>query len=305
VRNLWLSLDPTQLLFMPSEGGAEEPSRIGEVIPAQAVGQVVESHLSGFNAGDIVQGFFGWEDYTVTDGSGFVPMSKVSPGVAPNLAVGTLGLTGMAAYFGVLTVGQPKPGETILISAAAGGVGSIAGQIAKIHGLRVIGIAGGKEKCRWLIDEAGFDGAIDRRSEDIGARLSELCPEGIDLFFDNVGGPVLDEALPRLRQHGRVILCGATSRYAAKDPPPGPQNYLSLVMVNGRMEGLLARDYADRFPEARAALTGWIRSGQLKSKEDVEVGLERAPAALARLYTGENFGKQLLKIADPPLPTSN
>ena len=131
VRNLWLSLDPTQLLFMPSEGGAEEPSRIGEVIPAQAVGQVVESHLSGFNAGDIVQGFFGWEDYTVTDGSGFVPMSKVSPGVAPNLAVGTLGLTGMAAYFGVLTVGQPKPGETILISAAAGGVGSIAGQIAR------------------------------------------------------------------------------------------------------------------------------------------------------------------------------
>jgi len=299
VRNLWLSLDPTQVLAMA------ESSPTGEVVPAsgvlraQAVAQVVDSRREGFRAGQIVHGFFGWEDYTVTDGSGFLPMTPVPSGVAPNLAAGTFGLTGMAAYFGVLDVGKPQAGETFLVSGAAGGVGSIAGQIAKIHGLRVIGVTGGKEKCEWLLREARFDAAIDHRSEDVGSRLSALCPDGIDIFFDNVGGEILDEALARLRPNGRVVLCGGTSRYLANDLPPGPKNYLNLVMVNGRMEGLLARDYAGRFPEARATMAEWIRSGQLRSLEDVVVGLENAPSALARLFSGANRGKQLLKIADP------
>jgi len=286
---------------MLPEKGKSEPSIVGNVLTAQMAGQVVESRRSDYRPGEMVQGFFGWEDYTVTDGSGFLPMSKVPPGVPLNLAIGTLGLTGLAAYFGVLAVGRPQKGETFLVSAAAGGVGSVAGQVAKIHGLHVFGIAGGAEKCRWLLDEAGFDGAIDHRTEDVAARLSALCPDGIDIYFDNVGGPILDEVLPRLRQRGRVVLCGGTSRYATQSRP-GPENYLALVMCNGRMEGVLARDYAEQFPEARAALSGWLRSGQLRSKEDVELGLERAPAALARLYAGSNFGKQLLKIADPPLP---
>ena len=298
VRNLWLSLDPTQLLPMVSSG-PEDPIPIGEVLSASAVGEVVESQLAGFSRGDLVQGFFGWEDYTVTDGTGFPPMSKVPDGIPPHLALGVYGFTGMAAYFGVLDVGRPQRGETFVVSGAAGGVGSIAGQIAKIHELRVIGIAGGKEKCDWLVHEAGFDGAIDHRSEDVPSRLSALLPDGIDIYFDNIGGPLLDEVLGRLRQRGRIVLCGATSRYAATVPLPGPANYMTLVMVNGRMEGLLARDYAERFPEARAAMAGWLRSGQLKLKEDILEGLENAPRALARLYSGANFGKQLLKIADP------
>ena len=225
-------------------------------------------------------------------------MVKIPPGVAPDLALGTLGVTGMAAYFGVIEVGKPRSGETFVISAAAGGVGSIAAQIAKIQGARVFGIAGGKEKCDWLLDEARLDGTIDHRSEDVGARLDAICPEGIDVYFDNVGGPMLDLALNRLRRNGRVVVCGGTSRYGRTPPPPGPADYLALCMVNGRMEGLLAKDYFDRFPEAIAALQGWLRSGRLRTKEDIASGLENAPRTLARLFAGANVGKQLLKIAD-------
>lgn len=304
VRNLWLSFDPTQRGWMSYQTYVPAIP-LGSVMRAGAVGQVVESRHPGFRAGDMVQGVFGWEDYSVTDGRGFFPMRKVAPGVPPNLALGVLGLTGMTAYFGVLEHGRPRKGETFLVSSAAGAVGSIAGQIAKIYGLRVVGTAGGKEKCDWLLHEAGFDGAIDYRSEDVGARLSVLCPDGIDIFFDNVGGTVLDLALARLRRNGRVVLCGAISRYQEKVPPPGPVNYGSLIVRHGRMEGFLMPDYADRIPEAVGALAGWLRSGQIKSKEDIATGLENAPKTLARLFTGANFGKQLLKIADPPLPSSS
>jgi NADPH-dependent curcumin reductase CurA len=297
VRNLWLSFDPTQYLLMRSVGDPDLP--VGSVMRGFAVSQVLESHLAGFRAGDIVHGLSGWEDYSLSDGKGFLDTAKVLPNVPPNLALGTLGVTGMAAYFGVVEVARPKAGETFVVTGAAGGVGSIAGQIAKIHGLRVIGITGGKAKCDWLVGEGRFDAAIDHRTEDVGARLTALCPAGIDIFFDNVGGPVLDEAIGRLKTEGRVIVCGATSRYIASDPLPGPANYLNLCMVRGRMEGILARDYAPRFPEASTAMLAWIRSGQLRSKEDVVVGLEHAPGALARLFRGENLGKQLLKIADP------
>ena len=301
VRNLWMSLHPTALLAITaaeSEGGLP----LGAVMGGDLASQVIESRLPGFERGDLVNSFAGWEDYSIIDGGGFIPARKFSPDVPPNLAVGTLGVTGMAAYFGVLEVGRPHAGETFVVSAAAGGVGSVAAQIAKIQGARVIGIAGGKEKCDWLVHEAGLDGAIDHRAEDVGKRLDELCPDGIDIYFDNAGGTILDQALARLRQKGRVVLCGATSRYGKAPRPPGPSNYLNLVMVNGRMEGILAKDYLPRFPEAVAAMQEWIRSGQLKSKEDVVVGLENAPAAFARNFTSANIGKQLLKIADPPLP---
>jgi len=181
-------------------------------------------------------------------------------------------------------------------------VGSIAAQLAKIDGLRVVGIAGSPAKCDWLLREAGADAAINHRTEDVSRRLTEICPDGIDIFFDNDGGPTLDLALERLRPGGRVVLCGATSRYAANPTPPGPTNYLQLVMVNGRMEGLLARDYLPRLSEAAEAMLPLLRSGRLKSKEDVLVGLRNAPTALARLYSGANVGKQLLQMDDAPTP---
>jgi NADPH-dependent curcumin reductase CurA len=209
-----------------------------------------------------------------------------------------LGLTGMTAYFGLLEVGRPVAGETVVVSGAAGATGSVVGQIAKIKGCRVIGLAGGPEKCRWLTDQARFDAAIDYKSEDVQARLKELCPKGIDIFFDNVGGPVLDAALARLAMRGRVVLCGGIANYNATEPAPGPKNYMNLVRQRGRMEGFIVLDYFPRAAEAIGALAGWVQSGQLKTKVDVQHGLENAPATLRRLFEGRNDGKQLLRVAD-------
>lgn len=302
-RNLWLSFDPTQLFMVAQGESTETPSGgipLGGVMSCLGVGEVVESRHPEFSPGDRVHGHLGWEDFTVTDGKGFAPAFRVPPGVPPNWAVGVLGLTGLVAYFGVHEVARPKAGETFVISGAAGGVGSIASQLAKIHGLRVIAIAGSPAKCEWLVTEAGVDAAINYRSEDVGARLTELCPDGIDIFFDNDGGATLDLALERLRSGGRVVLSGATSRYAAKSTPPGPASYLNLVMVNGRMEGLLGRDFLPRRAEAYDALLPLLRSGRLKAREDVLEGLQRAPEGLARLYAGDNVGKQLLRMDAPP-----
>lgn len=302
-RNLWYSFDPTQRFLVGRAGVPEAESGaipLGQPMIGFSVSEVVESRHPGFRAGDRIHCQLGWEDYSVSDGLGFAPAYRVPDGVPPSWALGALGITGLAAYFGVTEVARPKAGETFVISGAAGGVGSIAVQLAKIHGLRVIGIAGGPAKCDWLRKEAGVDGAIDHRTEDVGHRLTELCPDGIDIFFDNDGGPTLDLALDRLRNGGRVVLCGATGRYGAVPLPPGPTNYLQLVMVNGRMEGLLARDYLPRLTEAAQAMLPLLRSGRLKSKEDIVVGLQNAPTALARLYSGSNVGKQLLRMEDAP-----
>ena len=304
VRNLWLSFDPTQRGWI-SKDTYVPAVPIGEVMRAASVGQVVESRRSDYRPGEFVQGFFGWQDYMATDGQGLMTMRRVQTGVPPNLALSVFGITGPTAYFGVLDVGQPKPGETFVVSAAAGATGSIAGQIAKIRGCRVIGTAGGRTKCEWLTKEAGFDGVIDYRSENLGARLTALCPNGIDVFFDNVGGDVLNEVLARLNLNARVVLCGAISRYNETTPSPGPANYVNLVVKRARMQGFLVLDYEARFSEAIDALAGWLADGSLKQKEDVAVGLENAPQTLRRLFTGENFGKQLLKIADPPLTRVN
>ena len=220
VRNLWLSFDPTQRIWM-SVDSYVPMIPVGEVMRAISVGQVTESHHPDYKAGDLVQGTFGWQDYLATDGSGVLPMRKLPPQVPPNLALSLFGATGPTAYFGILDIARIKSGETVVVSGAAGATGSIAGQIAKIKGCKVIGIAGGPAKCEWLTTEGGFDGAIDYRSGDVGAQLSALCPEGIDVFYDNVGGPVLDEVLARIRLKARIVLCGAISRYNDTAPRPG------------------------------------------------------------------------------------
>jgi len=298
IRNLWLSFDPTQRGWMSRETYFPIIP-LGEVMRGIAVGQVIQSRKPDYGAGELVLGLFGWQDYIATDGGGIVGMRKIPAGLPPSMALGLFGLTGITAYFGVNDIGQCKPGETFVVSAAAGATGSVAGQIAKIKGCRVIGIAGGKAKCDWVVGEAGFDGAIDYRSEDVGERLAQLCPNGIDVYFDNVGGPILDEVLKRINMHARIVLCGAISQYNSK-VPYALKNSVNLQIRRARMEGFLALDYDKRYPEALQALFEWFQEGRLKQKEDIAVGLENAPKTFIRLFTGENFGKQLLKITDPP-----
>ncbi len=298
VQNLYLSCDPTQRGWIG--GDTYLPAvKIGEVVRSFAVGKVLESKNPKYETGQLVQGLFGWQDYAIGKPGAESAPSRMPAGVPIETAMSALGMTGMTAYFGLLDIGKPQPGETVVVSGAAGATGSAVGQIAKIKGCRAIGIAGGKEKCKSLIDEYGFDGAIDYKAEDVGKRLRELCPKGIDVYFDNVGGEILDAALARLARNGRVIICGAIARYSAAELPPGPKNYLNLLLQRGRMEGFLVFDYLPRAAEAGAALAGWIKEGKLKDKIDVQHGLENAPATLMRLFKGENQGKQLLKIADP------
>ena len=299
VRNQWLSCDPAQRGWFA--GDTYLPAvKIGEVVRSFAVGTVVESRNATFKAGQLVQGLFGWQDYACARPGTLSAPAPVLEGVPVQTAMSALGPTGITAYFGLLDVGRPKVGETVVISGAAGATGSAAGQIAKIQGCRVIGIAGGAEKCRALVEEYGFDGAVDYKTDKVGKRLRELCPNGIDIFFDNVGGEILDAALARLAMRGRVVLCGGIAHYNDAAPVPGPKNYLNLVVQRGRMEGFIVLDYFPRAAEAIAAISRWMKEGRFKDRVDVQEGLENAPATLARLFKGENRGKQLLRIADAP-----
>lgn len=300
VRNLYLSFDPTQRAWMAGPTYLPEIG-IGEVMRAGATGQVIESKNPDFKEGEFVTGGLGWQDYVVTDGKGMLPLQKVPPGVPLPMAMSVVGLTGLTAYFGMLRVGQPKAGETVMVSGAAGATGSVAAQIAKLKGARVIGIAGGPEKCAWLRDEAGLDGVIDYRSQDIAERTAELCPDGINIFFDNVGGETLDIMLANLALNARVVLCGAISQYNDKEPPPGPRNYTQLIIKRSRMEGFLILDYAADFPGAIMEIVQWVAQGKLKYQVDLQEGLENAPDTFQRIFTGKNRGKQLLKIAEAPL----
>jgi hypothetical protein len=295
IRTLWLSVDPAQRIWM-SRDSYKPAVPLGDVMQSFAVGEVVESRHPDFGPGDLVRGDFSRQDYVVADGKAFGGMQKLPPGVPPNLALSLFGVNGLTAYFGITEIGQIKAGETVVVSSAAGATGSVAGQIAKIKGCRVIGTAAGKQKCAWLVNEAHFDAAIDYKSEDVGARLSELCPNGIDVFFDNVGGAVLNEVLARINLKARIVLCGSISK--SNPSEPGPANYSNLVARRGRMEGFTGLDYPARIPEAFELLARWQWEGRLLQKEDVVVGLENAPRALLRLFTGENFGKQLVKVAD-------
>ena len=300
VRNLFLSFDPTQRGWMEDRESYMPPVQLGEPMRAGSIGQVVESNHPDFAKGDMVQTTGGWQDFAVVaPGEGPMGLSKVPKGVSPEMMMSALGLTGLTAYWGLLDLGKPKEGETVLVSGAAGATGSIAGQIAKIKGCRVVGIAGGPDKCRWLVEEAGFDAAIDYKNEDVDVRIGETCPDRVDIFFDNVGGEVLEAALNHINMHARVVLCGGISAYNATSPVPGPPNLMNLVIQRARMEGFIVIDYMDRAAESIQELLGWVQSGELKYQIDLQEGFENIPDTLQRLFTGQNLGKQLLKIADP------
>ena len=298
VRNLYLSVDPTQRGWMA--GDTYLPAvKVGEVMRSFAVGEVAESRHPAFKPGQLVQGLFGWQDWAIARPGSPSSPTPVPSGVPVETAMSALGLTGITAYFGLLDVGRPKPGETVVVSGAAGATGSAAAQIAKIAGCRVIGIAGGPEKCNYLTHELGLDGAVDHRAPDVGKALRALCPKGIDVFFDNVGGPALDAVLGQLALRGRIVLCGGIAHYNDALPARGPANYLALVMRRGRMEGFIVLDYLARAGEAVTALSGWLREGRLKDRVDVVHGLENAPAALLRVFEGKNQGKQLVRLGAP------
>jgi NADPH-dependent curcumin reductase CurA len=295
VKVLQLSLDPAMRGWMDDRDSYIPPVGIGEVMRALGVGRVVSSRHEGLEDGDYVSSFLGVQEYAVVPGDG---LTKVDPDLAPlPVHLSTLGMPGMTAYFGLLDVGRPQEGETVVVSAAAGAVGSVVGQIAKIKGCQVVGIAGGPEKCAYIVDELGFDAAIDYKAEDVEEGLGRHCPKGLNLYFDNVGGDVLDAALTRLAKGARVVLCGAISQYNSEELR-GPTNYLALLIRRATMTGFIILDYLPRYGEALDEMSSWLKSGKLKSREDIVEGLENFPSALTKLYTGENHGKLVLKVAE-------
>lgn len=295
VRNEYLPLDPAMRGWMNEGKSYIPPVGIGEVMRALGVGKVIASNNPKFAVGDYVNGALGVQDYFLGEPRGFY---KVDPTLAPlPRYLSALGMTGMTAYFALLDTGAPKAGETVVISGAAGAVGSIAGQIAKIKGCRVVGIAGGADKCKFLMDELGFDAAIDYKSEDVPAALKRECPKGVDVYFDNVGGDILDAVLSRLALKARVVICGAISQYNNKEAVKGPANYLSLLVNRARMEGFVVMDHAANFAAAGQEMAAWMALGKLKSKEDIVEGLETFPETLMKLFNGENFGKLVLKVS--------
>lgn len=297
VRVTHVSFDPTMRGWLTADTYIPAIA-IGEVVRAFAVGEVVRSRHPRFAIGQVVQGDFGWQDYALTDGRS--PLTAVTPvpdGAAPAQALGVFGLTGMTAYFGLKEIGKPQPGDTVVVSAAAGATGSVAVQLAKAMGCRAIGIAGGPQKCAWVTEVAGADACIDYKARNVWRDLGELAPDGVDVVFENVGGAVLEASLMRLAMHGRVVLCGAISTYEG-DPhrQPGVRYLLNLAQKRARMEGFIVLDYEARYGEAIAALQRLIAAGKLICAEDVQEGFDNIPATLNRLFDGKNLGKQILKL---------
>jgi NADPH-dependent curcumin reductase CurA len=296
IRILYISLDPAMRGWMNDRKSYIAPVGIGEVMRAGAAGRIIKSRNPKFAVGDHVVGPLGVQEYAVSDGKGLV---RVDTGRGPlPVYLSALGMTGMTAYFGLLDIGKPNTGDTVVVSGAAGAVGAVVGQIAKIKGCRVVGIAGGKVKCDYIVKELGFDAAIDYTSDDVKAALAQHCPKGVDIYFDNVGGDILDAALARLALHARVVICGAISQYNSTAPVKGPANYYSLLVNRASMTGMIVFDYADRYRDAARDLAGWMAEGRLKSREDIVAGFEKFPDALRMLFKGENLGKLLLKVAD-------
>jgi NADPH-dependent curcumin reductase CurA len=302
LRTLYLGFDPAQKSWMENIAGYAEPTQIGGLMPGNGVGRVIASRSPLFAPGDVVEGQLGWQEYAAIDAA---RLRAVPRDVPPSAALGILGVTGRTAYFGLLHVGRPRPGDVLVISGAAGAVGSVVGQIGKLAGCKVIGIAGGAEKCAWLVNEVGFDAAIDYKREKVRARLRELCPSGIDIFFDNVGGELLNDALGRLAAGARVVICGGIARYQA-DPRdieqmlPGPRNYFNVVFTNATIQGFLVMHYEAHYATADARLAAWLREGRIRHREDLQQGFENAPRCLMRLFAGANFGKQLLQLDAVP-----
>ena len=294
VENQFISLDPAMRGWISEVRSYLPPVELGAVMRAGAIGKVLESKNDLFKPGEIVNGMLGVQRYAVSAGKG---LFKIPPSPIPlSNYLGVLGITGFTAYFGLLDIGKPKEGETVLISGAAGAVGSVVGQIARIKGCRVVGIAGGKAKCDYLINELGFDDAIDYKDESIYAGIKRTCPKGIDVFFDNVGGEILDAALARLNIGARIPICGGISQYNAIEAPRGPANYLALISCRARMEGFLVFDYAQRYGEAAIQLGAWMAEGKIKSRETVVEGIESFPDTFLKLFTGDKKGKLVIKV---------
>ena len=311
VRTIYLSLDPTNRIWMSDMKQYMPAVEIGEVMRGVVVGVVEESKNQDFKQGDLVSGMLGWQDYAIAQGnSGFSLTRLPDPLPCPLTAfLGPLGATGCTAYFGLLDIGQPKEGETVVVSAAAGAVGSIVGQIAKIKGCRVVGITGSDEKCRWLVDELGFDSAINYKTADLESALGkqdataflpQACPDGIDVYFDNVGGSILDAVLTNINLHARIPLCGLISTYNATEPVPGPYNYSQILMKRARVQGFIILDYLPRWSEAISDLGQWLNQGKIKYALEVVEGLENAPKAILKLFDGNKKGKLVVKVSEEP-----
>jgi NADPH-dependent curcumin reductase CurA len=298
VRNVFVSVDPGMRGRLSGRASYTAPAPIGGVMGGASVGRVVQSRNPKYAVGDWVAAGFGWQDYGLGDGPGMRKIVDLR--VPPSAQIGVLGIPGLTAYFGLLDIGAPKPGETVLVSTAAGAVGSAAGQIAKIKGCRTIGIAGGADKCRWLIEDLGFDAAIDRKAEpDIAAAVARACPGGVDVLFDNVGNTLLDPVMPLMRQGGRIVVSGQTADYnLAPDARHGLKNTSYFITARLKMQGLVVFDHARDFPTAWREMTDWILDGRLRYREDIDIGLERAPGAFIGLFKGENFGRKLIRLGE-------
>ena len=296
VRTVYLSLDPTNRIWMNEADSYLPALALGELMRGGAAGIVEELRNSRFSPGDIVQGLIGWQQYFLSDGSGLAKLPS-NTGLPLTAFFGLLGHIGMTAYFGLLDIGKPKAGETVVVSTAAGAVGSLTVQIGKIKECRVVGITGSDEKCRWIRDELGCDAAINYKSENVLESLRKHCPNGIDVYFDNVGGQILEAALELINLRARIPVCGAISQYNADEPAPGPRNLANLIMKRARMEGFLVSDYMNRADEAMQDLAKWYMQGKLKYKVDVVEGLENAPGALRKLFDGSNTGKLVVKVS--------
>ena len=299
VKLLYLSLDPAMRGWMNEGKSYIRPVAIGEVMRAGAVGVVTESRAPRFAVGDHVSGAFGVQRFWTGPADDKGGLAKIDPGLAPLPAwLNVLGMPGMTAYFGLTEIGQPRAGETVVVSAAAGAVGMTVGQVARHLGCRVVGIAGGADKCRFVVEELGFDACIDYKAGPVQAGLKQHCPQGVDVYFDNVGGDILDAVLTRINMKARIVICGAISQYNATEAVKGPANYLALLVNRARMEGMLVTDYAARYPEGVATLARWMKEGSFKSREHIVDGFDHFPSTLLMLFKGENLGKLVLKIAD-------
>ena len=296
IRHHYISLDPAMRGWMNDTRSYIPPVALGDVMRSGSIGEVIESKHPVYKVGDFVTGWGGVQQYTVTDGANWY---KVDPNLAPlPVYIGTLGMPGMTAYFGLLDVGKIKDGETVLVSGAAGAVGSVVGQIAKIKGCRAVGIAGGAEKCKYIVEELGFDAAIDYKNEDVRVGLKKACPNGIDVYFDNVGGEILDHALGRINRKARIVICGAISQYNNTTAIKGPSNYLSLLVNRARMEGFVVMDYAKDYGKAAMEMGQWMMQGKLKTREDIYEGIENFYPTFKRLFSGEKMGKLVLKVIE-------
>jgi NADPH-dependent curcumin reductase len=299
VKTLYLSLDPAMRGWMNEGRSYIAPVGIGEVMRAGGAGRVIASGNPAFAVGDHVTGVLGAQEYALIGADAAKGLTKVDPKLIPlPVYLGALGVTGLTAYFGLLEVGQAKAGDTVVISGAAGATGLVAGQIAKIKGCRAVGIAGGAEKCSYIVKELGFDAAIDYKKENVLEALRQHCPKGINVYFDNVGGEILDAALANIARGARVVICGAISQYNSTTGIKGPSNYLSLLVNGARMEGFVVFNYMARYGEAAREMAGWMMAGKLKSKEDIVDGFKTFPDTLLRLFRGENLGKLMIKLAD-------